>query len=346
MKIKLLLATALIFSIYCTKAQTTAEHAFLKISQKLELRGLIHIRYQLFQEETRIDAFDMRRARLDFRGDVAPKFGYRLHLELANGPKILDATFIYKPYEYFTINIGQSKPTFCYDNLYSPSTLLTVNRTQIDNAFAFRENDLYGNQIGRDIGIWVSGKLNTGKEEFKRPFLDYTFGIYNGSGINVADNNKQKDFSGSLGISPVKDLWVFGRFHSGNGQTIADPNVTTDRTRYGTNLTYKYKNWLLEAEYMTATDESDSLALLERNGYYITLAHTPIKDKLQILLRLDNYDPNSNPENIDNIVNRYVLAANWFITKNTRIQVEYDLINEEGEERENDLFAIQFQAGF
>lgn len=153
---------------------------------------MIHTRYQLFEDDSKIDGFDLRRARLDLRGDVAPKIGFRLHIEFANSVKILDAVFSYKPYEYLNINIGQSKPTFCYDNLYSPWNLPTVNRTQIDNALAFRENDLYGNQNGRDLGLWVSGKINHGQDETKRVILDYTLGLYNGAGINVTDNNKQK----------------------------------------------------------------------------------------------------------------------------------------------------------
>ncbi len=346
MKQNFLLIILLALLGFNTNAQENSDPSYLKVSQKLELRGLIHIRYQLFEDPGRIDGFDLRRARLDFRGDVAPKFGYRLHAELAGTPKILDAVFIYKPYEYFNVNIGQSKPTFCYDNLYSPWTLLTVNRTQIDNALAFRESDLYGNQNGRDLGIWVSGKLNTGKDDAKRAVLDYTLGLYNGAGINVADNNKEKDISGSLGISPVKDLWLHGRFYKGHGRTTSDPLVITERARFGASASYKYKNWLLEGEYLQGTDESDSLGQLERNGFYVTLGYTPVKDKIQLLLRLDNYDPNSKPENIDHAITKYILAANWYFTKNTRIQFEYNLVREEGDQIENDLLAIQFQAGF
>lgn len=327
------------------QSATQVETYNVKVSQKIELRGLTHIRYQLFEDSTKFDAFDLRRARLDFRGDIAPKVGYRLHTELAGSPKILDATFVYKPYEWLNVNVGQSKYPVCYDNLYSPWNLLTISRTQIDNSLSFRESDLYGNQNGRDIGLWLSGKYSIGSEEAKRPLLDYTLGIYNGSGINVADNNQDKDIAAALGISPIKDLWIFGRFLNGIGRTTVQPTVDADRTRFGGNISYKYKSFLVEGEYLAASDESDSLALLERSGYYVTLGYTPIKDKLQIIARLDNYDPNTASE--DNITNKYILAASYFFTKNTRIQLEYNLVLEEAEtQKENNLFAIQFQAAF
>lgn len=346
MKLKHLLFSFLSCISLHSNAQVNVEPTYLKLSQKLELRGLTHVRYQLFQEEARSDAFDLRRARLDLRGDVASKIGYRLHVELAGGPRILDATFVYRPYDFLNINLGQSKHPFCYDNLYSPWNLPTISRTQIDNALAFRESDLYGNQNGRDIGLWVSGKINTGQDEAERPLLDYTLGVYNGAGINVSDNNKEKDFGGAMGISPVKDLWVHGRFYTGHGRTTSDPLVITDRTRFGGSATYKYKSWLFEAEYLQATDESDSLGQLERNGYYVTLGYTPIKDKLQLILRLDNYDPNSAPENDENAINKFILGANWYFTKVTRIQLEYNLVREDGTQIDNDLLAIQFQAAF
>ncbi|MBK8345947.1 MAG: porin [Bacteroidetes bacterium] len=347
MKSTILLLAVMFCITVGVKAQsgTQVETYNVKVSQKIELRGLTHIRYQLFEDSTKFDAFDLRRARLDFRGDIAPKIGYRLHTELAGTPKILDATFVYKPYEWLNVNVGQSKYPICYDNLYSPWTLLTVSRTQIDNSLSFRESDLYGNQNGRDIGLWLSGKYSIGKEEAKRPLLDYTLGIYNGSGINVADNNQDKDISAALGISPVKDLWLYGRYLSGVGQTVIHPGIDATRSRFGGNISYKYKNFLIEGEYLAASDKSDSLGLLERNGYYVTLGYTPIKDKLQVVVRLDNYDPNTAVD--DNITNKYILGASYFFTKNTRIQLEYDLVLEEAEtQKENNLFAIQFQAGF
>jgi phosphate-selective porin len=339
------LITASIFTLSFTAiAQQPEEPQYLKVAQKIELRGLVHVRYQLFEEESRNDAFDLRRARLDIRGDVAPKIGFRLHTELANGPRILDAVATYKHADYLHINVGQSKHPFSYDNLYSPWNLPTVNRTQLDNALAFRENDLYGNRNGRDLGLWLSGKINAGTEETKRPVLDYTVGVYNGAGINTGENNKEKDFGAALGVSPIKDLWIHGRFYSGYGVTLAQPDEDTRRERFGVNATYKTGPWLIEGEYLKGEEENSELIVLERNGYYLTLGYTLPNEKLQVVARYDNYDPNTVLDN--NAINRYVLAANWYFTKITRIQLEYDIVREQDAQIDNNLLAVQFQAAF
>ena len=267
---------------------------------------------------------------------------------MANTPKILDAVFTYKPVDYFNVNIGQSKTPYCYDNYYSPFTLLAVSRTQLDNALSNRESDLYGNNQGRDIGAWLTGKYSIGPEDAKRPILEYVLGIYNGSGINLADNNDFKDFGAALRISPVKDLWISGRAYHGLGaKLLANADSTADRIRLAGDITYKYKNFLLEAEYLTAQDNGEGKDnLLERSGYYVTLGYVPIKDKLSIIARLDSYDKNTNSDL--NVVDKYVLAASWYFNKTVRIQAEYNIVAEEDSENpiDNNLFAIQFQAGF
>lgn len=331
-----------------------AETFNLKLTQKMELAGMLQTRYQFFEDTSKNDAFDLRRARLVLRGDVAPKIGYRLQLELANGPKIIDAVFTYKPKEYFAVNIGQSKTPYCYDNYYSPFTLLAVSRTQIDNALSFRENDLYHNNQGRDIGLWVTGKYSIGEEAEKRPVLEYHLGVYNGAGINVTDNNNDKDVGGFLRVSPVKNLWVSARAYKGFGAMLAiTPDSTADRTRIGGDITYKFKNFLIEAEYLKAEDkavdtegEETAAAALERSGYYVTLGYTIIKNKCDVIVRLDNYDADIQADL--NAINKYVLAASWYFSKTTRVQLEYNFVVEEDSQNpvKNNLFAIQVQAGF
>ncbi len=347
MKKTVLLFTVLVALILKTNAQmgNQLESNYQKLTDNIELRGLVQVRFQVFDDTAKMDGFDFRRARLDFKGNIAPKFGYRLHAELAGAPKVLDAIFIYKPFEYLHINAGQSKYPISYDNLYGPWNLITINRTQLDNFLVFRENDLYGNQNGRDIGLWLSGKFNIGNDGNERPFIDYSIGVYNGAGINATDNNRDKDIAGALGVSPIKNLWIYGRYLSGSGRTISDPGVDADRERLGSNISYKFKNWIVEAEYLSAADKSDSLALLKRNAFYATIGYMAIQNKLQFVARFDNLDPNENVG--DNVINKYVLASSYFFNKNTRIQVEYDFVREQTVSQiKNNLLAIQVQAAF
>jgi hypothetical protein len=95
---------------------------------------------------------------------------------------------------------------------------------------------------------------------------------------------------------------------------------------------------------MAGRDESDSLGILERDGFYVTCGYMPIVDKLQFVLRYDVYDPDSAIE--ENRVKRYVLTGTWFFNQNANIRLEYIIEDEEGAEVDNNLFAIQFQTAF
>jgi phosphate-selective porin len=316
------------------------------IAKHLQLRGLLHVRYQCFEDTSKNDGFDLRRARLDLKGEAYKNISYRLHLELTGTPKILDATVVYKFQEYVHINIGQSKIPYSYDNLVSPWDLLTASRTQIDNALAARELDLYGNQYGRDIGLWLYGKLYTGKTVNKRPIAEYTIGMYNGAGIQLSDNNEKKDIGLTLRLSPVKNFWLSGRYYNGVGKTTNFPESNTLRTRFGGDVSYKHDKFLVEAEYLQGTDENDSIGLLERGGYYITLGYTPVKNKLQLITRIDTY--NNDTEYVNDAVEKYILAATWFFSKVTRVQAEMQIVSEQDKIHADvfNLFAVQFQAGF
>ncbi|MDE7451256.1 MAG: OprO/OprP family phosphate-selective porin, partial [Alistipes sp.] len=51
--------------------------------------GYIQLRYQW--DDANESSFSVRRARLDFKGDIAPKLDYRLQVEFASKVKIVDA---------------------------------------------------------------------------------------------------------------------------------------------------------------------------------------------------------------------------------------------------------------
>ncbi|MBC8048077.1 MAG: hypothetical protein H7Y00_14865, partial [Fimbriimonadaceae bacterium] len=133
---------------------------------------------------------------------------------------------------------------------------------------------------------------------------------------------------------------------------LANPDSTADRTRAGFDLTYKYKSFLIEGEYLMGKDDGEEgdgetvNDVLERSGYAATLGYTIIKDKCQVIARLDNYDKDINKDL--NIVNKYILAGSWYFSKTTRVQLEYNIVAEEDPDKpvDNNLFAIQFQAAF
>jgi phosphate-selective porin OprO and OprP len=344
--IRVALFLTMSISTLSASAQTPPEKYFIHVGKTMEMRGLVETRYQLFDDTSKNDGFDLRRARLDMKGDVAQNVTMRIHIELAGSPKILDGTFTYHFNDLLNINAGQSKIPVSYDNIvYGPWNLLTVSRPQLDNTMSIREGDLYGNQNGRDIGIWITGKYGIKSGDTKRPFLDYSLGVYNGAGINVGDNNSKKDICAALGFAPINRLWIYGRVLNGYGQTTADPNEITKRSRVGGSANYKINNWSIEAEYLAALDENDSIGTLNRSAYYATIAYKLPNEKFQFISRLDNYDPSVTISG--NTINKCVFAGSYFFGSHARIMAEYDLVLENwGQQTKNNLFAIQFQASF
>ncbi|HET8964266.1 MAG TPA: porin [Chitinophagales bacterium] len=319
----------------------TPQDNYLQVGHYMQLKGLIQGGFLWSDAEIIPDAFYLRRIRLDITGEIFNNFSYRLQLDLINAFHILNAEVEYKIDPLLSLHFGASKIPYCYDNFYSPYTLLTISRALLDENLAARSSDFYGNQFGRDLGFWITGKYN---HNSNRPLMEYTLGIYNGAGLAVTDNNSEKDIAATLRISPVKNVWLSGRFYSGTGETIAYPNVATKRNRYGADVSYKHNKYLLEAEYLYGMDSNDSMSRIDRNGWYITAGYMLIENKLQTVVRLDTFNDNINLD-MDG-VNRYVIAGSWFFTKNSRIQFEYDLTHNQTVPTKTHSINIQLLAGF
>lgn len=316
-------------------------NGYLAVSRYIKLKGVVQGGYIWNDASDFSSSFYLGRARLDFTGEVARNLTYRLQLEFVGSPKILNAEISYQLSDYIQFNFGQTKTPYCYDNYFNPFTLPSISRTLLDQSLSGRVLDLYGNQQGRDIGVWINGEF---ENNANRPIAEYTLGIYNGSGITITDNNNQKDIGGALRFSPLENVWLSGRFYKGTGETVEYINVPTSRKRYGGDFSYKKNKVMLEAEYLFGEDSSDSLGVLKRSGWYFTTGYMPIEDKLQVVLRLDTF--NNNLVMDENTTYRYIAASSWFFTKYSRIQLEYGFSDEAENESNMHQIILQLQAGF
>jgi phosphate-selective porin OprO and OprP len=312
---------------------------FLTATKQMQLSGYIQVRYQAFDEKTKRDGFDIRRARLDLRGNVTPWFSYRVQADLADKPKLIDGYGEIKLADYFSVTAGQFKIPFSLENLASSNKLEMIDRSQVVEALVARGKDVIGNQNGRDIGIQVSGsflKINN------QPLVEYRIGIFNGSGINVADTaNGAKDIVGRLVFTPIKGLAVGGSYYNGWDKAIK-PDVAGKsqiRNRFGVELSYVATRFSLKGEYIAGKDGKT-----DRAGWYIQSGYFIIPSKLQLLGKYDVYDPNTSSS--DNISTNYVFGANYNFNNWSRLQAFYTIRQEEGTAIKNNYFSIQYQVGF
>jgi phosphate-selective porin len=312
--------------------------------KKITVAGYTQIRYQALEETGKIDGFDIRRARLDVKGNISPYWGYRIQFDLAGTAKIIDAYAELKLNDYFNFTIGQSLIPLSLENLTSSSKFEMIEFAQAVDALAARGKDIIGNQNGHDLGIQLGGTLLKLKD---RPVLDYRLGVFNGSGINTVDNNEAKDFATRLIVHPIVGLDLGAALYNGSrfvpevktGTVVTTPSKNVARDRYGFDLSYDLKNFSLRSEYIHGTDDT-----IDRDGYYVQGGYYFLDKKLQLLAKYDFYDVNKAVAK--NASTWVVLGANLNLNANARIQFNYTFKQEEGPSIDNNFASVQAQIGF
>ena len=302
----------------------------------VKISGYTQVRYQFLEEKDKIDSFDIRRARLDIKADVTERFDYRLQADFAGSSvKLLDATIGYKVNPYLKLTAGQFKVPFSQENLASSPKLETINRSQVVEALVARGKDVIGNQNGRDIGVQVSG--GAWKRD-DRALLDYAFGVFNGAGINISDNNEEKDFAGRVVFHPVKGLDIGASYYDGTAN-YGTPKKDQNRNRAGLELAYAYENLSLKGEYITGNDGKT-----DKNGWYLQAGYFFIPKKLQGVLKYDIFDPDTKKSKDETSVS--TLGINWFFNKWVFLQVNSELKEETGVDVDNNVLNSQLSLWF
>ncbi|OAV72971.1 Phosphate-selective porin [Bacteroidales bacterium Barb6] len=311
------------------------------ITSKLpSISGLVNGRFQYSDAGDGSNSFDIRRARLDLRGNLSSKFDYRLQTELAGTPKVLDAFLRWKPSSYFNVQAGQFKYSFSLENPYSPTTLETIdNSTVISKLSGYSDEAKVGGN-GRDIGIAFYGGF-VKKKGYN--LIDYSVGIVNGNGINNTDNNKGKNFTGILTVNPIKELALAVSHYNGStGVTKKDADGKdfiddVDRVRTGFGAKYDNKTLLVRGEYITGkTDKKES------DGFYVTAAYY-VTPKVQPVLKYDYYRENTDK---DTQQTNYIAGVNYYPIKNLRLQLNYTYDTKEDRTKDVNRISAQLLVTF
>ena len=290
------------------------------VSKYIGFSGYVVGRYAYDSSQDNSGNFDIRLLRLLIKGGFDDNnFGYLLQFEGTGGSdgfRTLDAWLEWKKYDFFQIRAGQMKRCFTIENNWSPVTLGVPDYSQsILNLSGFTDRVGEHSSGGRDIGIKIGGNL------FKmnnHHFLRYDVGVYNGAGINKADNNKTKDLIASMYLSPIKNFRFGGGYWLGEFGT---EEKAVDRKRWNVGFVYDDGKYLLRGEYTASKgkifDKPDSAA--DTDGWYIT-AGMPVAKKLTTFVKYDVYrdDKTINTQNT-----KYMVALNWDVTKYLRLQASY-----------------------
>lgn len=304
--------------------ETTKPASPLTLSVPLTLSGFGQVEY--VGQETGFDSFSIHRMRLSLTGEIIKGINFKLQVDAAKAAILLDCYADITFHSAAKVRLGQFKVPFSMESLASDTEMDTIERSQAVNKMA-PGFDIGTN--GRDIGAMLSGKA---------AFLEYSIGVFNGSGINKADTDDKKDWAARLLIRPASFL-TFGA-SAYDGQTVATAGADpVKRARLGLEGVFTYGDGSLKGEFIQAQDGT-----IMRQGWYLQGAYFVLPKTLQGVVRFDSYDPDRNKD-----LNRsdlWILGLNWFLAPMTKLQVDYVWSRTEAGTTANRALQVQFQAGF
>ncbi len=290
----------------------------------LRWNGYIQGRYTLTDEGTH--EFSIKRARLGLKGKILENMNYYLQIDGVKSPILMDAQVEWGFIPEAKLAFGQFKIPFSLENLTSSSSLDNVNRSHTV------EELCPGQDIGasgRDIGMTVSGKFS---------WVEYSVGIFNGSGINRRDTNEKKDIVGRLVFRPVDSLALGVSQYLGDQRALAaDPHVDRDRT--GVDVLFSRGPAFVKGEYIFARDD-----LARRAGWYVRGGYFFIPEKLQAVINYDSYDSDLDLD--DNLIKVITLGLNWYFSGKTKLQINYENHRDDLAGTTDHVLLAQFQAHF
>ncbi len=268
----------------------------------------------------------MRRSRLGFRGDILKNVHYKLQIDAVKTQILLDAQVEMNFIPQAQLRIGQFKIPFSLENLTSSSALDTISRSQtVENLCPGRDTG----SSGRDIGITLNGQF---------AWLDYSFGIFNGSGINITDLDDHKDIATRLTFRPVGFFSIgLSRYDGRHSSSKEAPAFEKERT--GIDIFCVQGALTIKGEYIHGKDEQT-----RKSGWYIHGNYELVSDRFQAIFRYDSFNPDLDVRG-DRITVTTV-GANYFLTKKTKIQLNYEVHKKGSGEAPKNVILAQLQAGF
>ena len=347
------------------------------IGDYLSISGWMNIQYdyerQLQNDDitlNEINTFNVRRARLDIKGNINPHLEFRLQGDFAVSPKMVDGFVKVKLAKYFNIQAGQFKIPFTFENPQSPLTLEGIEYAQVISKLSGYSDVCHVATYsgGRDVGLMLYGDLFNFEREGKEiPILTYKLGVFNGNGMNKKDANLGKDIAGSIEICPgVKGLKLAASYYNGdylldNEFKINDTLTINHKDNFANRdrLTFggKYENdrLTIRSEYIygkTDMANEEGIYLLESDGFYVSAGYWfDIKCKksgnvqrIRPVARYDFFREDMTEINTNSTY--YMVGIDWWPYKNLRLLVNYTLKDKVANENFGHLLQAQLSVKF
>ncbi|HCO66462.1 MAG TPA: hypothetical protein DIT04_01715 [Dysgonomonas sp.] len=279
-------------------------------------------------------------------GKLNDSFRYGFILELVN-PSVQEFWGEWTAAKEFNLKAGQFKSPFTLESQLVPATLETTGYSRtISNLVGYAGTDDVlrlqngKNNFGRDAGIMASGEL---VPMSGHNLIQYSLGVFQGTGVTTSEVNNTKDFAGMLLFQPVMGLRIGGGAYFGQATYLmAGADAVSDhvRNRWYLSADYKSDRFNARAEWINGNDGG-----IKKEGVYGLGMYYLLPQKLNVLGKVDYYNRN---KDVNSEVVDYTLGINYYFYTQCRVQLNYtysDYSNKWGAENSNAVTA-QLQIAF
>lgn len=308
------------------KAHSAAHTA--RLDRLPRLSGYVQAGYEWSDGSS---SFFIKRVRLDLRGALARTLDYRVQLEFASSPKIVDAYLQYRPFRQLNFKLGEYKIPFTIENTdYVPLKFELIEYPlALQRLMGFAEpiggryvgGAMQGGETlkdtGRDMGLTLHGSFFPCGE---RALLSYDVGVFNGAGINLRDNNRSKDVVARLTLRPVRGLTLSGSWYG--GEYGAD---CLERQRVSAGVCYDRGRGVVRGEWIGgrtgyAATEEYAAGTFDSSGWYV-LGGVRLTPTLMPVVRYDTLLPDT--ASADSRQTNWTAGILWCPVKPLRCQLNY-----------------------
>lgn len=308
------------------KAHSAAHTA--RLDRIPRISGYVQAGYEWSDESS---SFFIKRVRLDLRGALARTLDYRVQLEFASSPKIVDAYLHYKPFRQLNFKLGEYKIPFTIENTdYVPLKFELIEYPlALQRLMGFAEpiggryvgGAMQGGETlkdtGRDMGLTLHGSFFPCGE---RALLSYDVGVFNGAGINLRDNNRSKDVVARLTLRPVRGLTLSGSWYG--GEYGAD---CLERQRVSAGVCYDRGRGVVRGEWIGgrtgyAATEEYAAGTFDSSGWYV-LGGVRLTPTLMPVVRYDTLLPDT--ASADSRQTNWTAGILWHPVRPLRCQLNY-----------------------
>jgi hypothetical protein len=317
----------------------------------VNFNGYITNEFFLPQEGT--SYFDNHYFNVFISSQLTDKIFIEGQLEYEHGGQDIDVRYAYADYKIsdalvvrsgkFLIPAGQFNEYLYPEYLSKTISRAWVNREISPSAWA-------------EVGVQVRGQISTSSEltPFYAAYLVNGLAGASGDGIrdlrgNMRDNktgNLNKAVGFSIGTEIGSDITISTNYYTGKYTEDNELNVAIlgasfylDKEKYSIWGEYHMAN---QESYLDESTPSNGSSTLNKKGFFLQGGYM-ITEKLESIARYDAIDLDGD---LDDNRSRVTLGLNYYLAKTAVVKVNYELINDDGENLDDNLFGVQLSIGF